>query len=457
MKNSSISRRRFLGKAATVGAAGIVVPSILTGCSSEPKPYKEVASGPWLDLAPDGPVLKAGLIGCGGRGSGAAQNFLDAGPNLQIAALGDTFKDRVESTRATLIKNRNHEVPADKCFVGFDAFQKVIDSGVDIIILATPPYFRPEHLAAAVAARKHIFAEKPVCVDPVGARSVMATALKAKELGLSIATGTQRRHQRDYVAAYTQVQAGAIGHIVAGNVYWNQNRLWHRDPDPSWSEMEWMIRNWVNWTWLSGDHIVEQHVHNIDIMNWFTNSHPVKATGFGSRLRRYTGDQYDNFSIDYIFENGMHFHSMCRQINGTPNNVSEMVFGSDGYVHTSDRKICAIYGKDNQMKWEFKDYAVDKEGKPTRNTKVSSSVQEHIDLVTAIRTGKPFNELENTANSTMTAIMGRISAYTGKDITWDEMMNSDLKLGPAVFDFGPVNIPKEVPVAGDAFVPEVKK
>jgi myo-inositol 2-dehydrogenase/D-chiro-inositol 1-dehydrogenase len=457
MKKSSISRRKFLGKAATVGAAGIVVPSILTGCSSEPKPYKEVASGPWLDKAPDGPVLKAGLIGCGGRGTGAAQNFLDAGSNLQITALGDTFKDKVESTRAILIKNKQNEVPEDKCFVGFDAFQKVIDSGVDIIILATPPFFRPEHLAAAVAARKHVFAEKPVCVDPTGARSVMATALKAKELGLSIVTGTQRRHQRDYVAAYQQVQAGAIGHIVGGNVYWNQNRLWHRDPDPSWSEMEWMIRNWVNWTWLSGDHIVEQHVHNIDIMNWFTGAHPVKATGFGSRLRRYTGDQYDNFSVDYIFENGMHFHSMCRQINGTSTNVAEMVFGSDGYVHTSDRNICAIYDKDNKLKWEFGEYVPDKEGKPTHNVKVSPSVQEHIELVTSIRTEKPFNELENTAISTLTAIMGRISAYTGKDTTWEEMMNSDLKLGPKVFELGPVDVPKDVPIAGEAYVPEEKK
>jgi len=342
------------------------------------------------------------------------------------------------------------------CFVGFDAFQKVLDSGVDVVILATPPYFRPEHLAAAVAARKHVFAEKPVCVDPTGARSVMATALKAKELGLSIVTGTQRRHQRDYVTAYQQVQAGAIGNIIGGNVYWNQSKLWHKDELKEWSEMEWMIRNWVNWTWLSGDHIVEQHVHNIDIMNWFTGMHPVKATGFGSRLRRVTGDQYDNFSVDFSFENGMHFHSMCRQINGTSGNVAELVFGSDGYIHTSDRKICAIYDKNNQLKWEYGDYVPDKDGKPTHNVKVSPSVQEHIELVNAIRTDTPFNELENTAISTMTAIMGRVSAYTGKDVTWEEMMNSDLKLGPKVFEFGPVDIPKEVPIAGEAYNPDKK-
>jgi len=458
MKKSGISRRKFLGSAAAVSAAGLVAPVIITGCSSgKEKVFKPVPEGAWLDQAPDGPVLKAGLIGCGGRGTGAAQNFLDAGPNLKVTALGDTFRDKVQSTRETLIKNKNNEVPEENCFVGFDAFQKVIDSGVDVVILATPPYFRPEHLAAAVAARKHVFAEKPVCVDPQGARSVMATALKAKELGISIATGTQRRHQRDYNAAYQQVKAGAIGHIVSGNVYWNQNRLWHRDNQPEWSEMEWMIRNWVNWTWLSGDHIVEQHVHNIDVMNWFTGMHPVKATAFGSRLRRYTGDQYDNFSVDYVFENGMHFHSMCRQINGCSGNNGEMVFGSEGYVHTADRNICAIFDKNNQKVWEYEGYVPDKEGKPTHNVKVSPSVQEHVDLVNAIRTNVPFNELENTAVSTLTAIMGRISAYTGKDTTWEEMMNSDLKLGPEVFAFGPVDIPKEVPVAGEAFVPEVKK
>jgi myo-inositol 2-dehydrogenase/D-chiro-inositol 1-dehydrogenase len=456
MKKSEISRRKFLGNAATVGVVGAVVPSILASCAGGGEQKKSVPSVKWLDQAPDGKVLKAGLIGCGGRGTGAAMNFIDAGPNLQITALGDTFKDKVDATRASILKQRKQEVPESNCFVGFDAFQKVIDSGVDVVILATPPFFRPEHLAAAVAAKKHIFAEKPVCVDPTGARSVMATALKAKELGLSIVTGTQRRHQRDYVAAWQQIQAGAIGNIVSGNIYWNGGKLWHRELDKSWSEMEWMIRNWVNWCWLSGDHIVEQHVHNIDVMNWFTGSHPVKATGMGARHRRVTGDQFDNFSVDYVFENGMHFHSMCRQINGTPSNVSELVFGSDGYVHTSDRKICAIYDKDGKVKWEFGEYVPDKDGKPTRNVKVSSSVQEHIELVTAIRTDKPFNELENTANSTLTAIMGRVSAYTGKDTTWEEMMNSDMKMGPKVFVMGPVDVPKEVPIPGEAYKPEKK-
>jgi myo-inositol 2-dehydrogenase / D-chiro-inositol 1-dehydrogenase len=446
MKNSSISRRNFLGKAAVAGVAGVVAPAIITSCARETK--KVVAVPTMLDQAPDGPVLKAGVIGCGGRGTGAALNFLSAGPNLQIIALGDTFKDRVDQCRETIKKEKGQDVPVENCFVGFDAYQKVLEAGVDLVILATPPFFRPEHLKAAVEAKKHIFAEKPVCVDPVGARSVMATAEKAKGMELCIATGTQRRHQRDYVSTWQQVAQGEIGDVVGGNVWWNGGKLWHRDPNASWSEMEYMIRNWVNWSWLSGDHIVEQHVHNLDVMNWFTGSHPVKAVGFGSRLRRVTGDQYDNFSVDYTFENGIHVHSMCRQINGCVNNVSERMQGSKGSTNCRN-SIVDIKGAET---WKYQ-YPLDKDGKPTNNVSVDPYVQEHIDLITAIRTGKTFNELENTAISTMTAIMGRISAYTGKETTYEEMMNSDLKLGPKVFTFGPVDVPKEVPVAGLAYEP----
>jgi myo-inositol 2-dehydrogenase/D-chiro-inositol 1-dehydrogenase len=446
MKKSSISRRNFLGKAATVGVAGVVVPTIITSCARETK--KVVAVPTMLDQAPDGPVLKAGVIGCGGRGTGAANNFLSAGPNLQIVALGDTFQDRIDTCRASILKQHQQDVPLENCFVGFDAYQKVIDAGVDIIILATPPFFRPDHLAAAIAAKKHVFAEKPVCVDPVGARSVMATGEKAKGSGLCIVTGTQRRHQRDYVANWQQVAQGAMGDIVGGNVYWNGGKLWHRDNNPAWSEMEWMIRDWVNWTWLSGDHIVEQHVHNLDVMNWFTGTHPVKAVGMGSRLRRVTGDQYDNFSIDYTFENGTHVHSMCRQINGCANSVSERLQGTKGSTNCQN-SILDLAG--NEI-WKF-EYPLDAEGQPARGEMVDPYVQEHIDLVTAIRGNTTINEAENTAISTMVAIMGRISAYTGKETTFEEMMNSDLKLGPKVFEWGPVDIDKSVPIAGLAYDP----
>jgi predicted dehydrogenase len=448
MKKSSISRRNFLGKAATVGVAGVVAPAIITSCAREAK--KKVVEVPlMLETAPDGPVLKAGVIGCGGRGSGAAIDFLNAGPNLQIVALGDILKDRVDQCKARLEKEKQVIVPEEMCFSGFDAYQKVIDAGVDLIITATPPFFRPEHFAAAVSARKHVFMEKPVCVDPVGARSIMATAEKAKGMELSVVTGTQRRHQLDYVAAWQQVQQGLIGDIVGGNIWWNGGKLWHRDPNPMWSEMEYMIRDWVNWCWLSGDHIVEQHVHNIDVMNWFTGSHPIKAVGMGSRQRRVTGDQFDNFSVDFEFEDGRHFHSMCRQINGCANNVSERLQGTKGATNCQS----TIWDLAGNEIWKYP-YVTDAEGKVDRS-KIRPYVQEHIDLVTAIRTGKPINEAENTAISTLIAIMGRVSSYTGKEVTYEEMMNSDMKLGPTVFAFGPVDIPKEVPVAGLAYVPPV--
>jgi len=442
MNESSISRRNFFGKAASAGVAGMVIPQILSGCAGESKKIVELPV--MLDKAPDGPVLKAGLIGCGGRGTGAAMNFLNAGPNLKIVALGDLFKDRLDSCREKLIKEKGQEIPMEKCFLGFDAFQKVIEAGVDIVILATPPHFRPAHMAAAIQAKKHVFAEKPVCVDPVGARSIMVTAKMAKQMDLSIVTGTQRRHGRTYVATWQQIAQGAIGEITGGNVYWNGGRMWNREPNPDWSEMEYMIRDWYNWRWLSGDHIVEQHVHNLDVMNWFTGSHPVKAVGFGSRLRRVTGDQYDNFSVDFTFENGIHFHSMCRQMDGCGNNISELIQGTKGSTNCED----TIWDLKGNKIWEY-GYPIGKDGKPDKSP-FDAYGQEHRDLVTAIRTGKPIIEAENTAISTLVAIMGRVSAYTGKEVTFEQMMNSDLKLGPKVYALGLVDIPKEVPIPGVA-------
>jgi len=360
--------------------------------------------------------------------------------------LGDLFEDRLNSAKDKLLKKKQNEVAEDHCFLGFDAYEKVLDSGVDLVILATPPHFRPMQFEAAVKAGKHVFMEKPVAVDPVGARSIMATGKKAEGMGLCVVAGTQRRHQRDYLKTYEQVLNGEIGDIVSATCYWNGGKLWHKNLKEGWSDMEWSIRNWVNWIWLSGDHIVEQHVHNLDVINWFSGKHPVKALGFGSRQRRITGDQYDNFSVDFVFDNDMHNHSMCRQINGCTNSVSEYIRGTEGY--TNCRNV--IMNPDKTKKWEF-DYGTDENGDKLTRVKISPYVQEHIDLVTSIRNAKPINTAEATAISTMTAIMGRISAYTGKEITWDEMMNSDLKLGPKIFVFGPVDVPKEVPIPGKAW------
>ncbi len=436
--SSKFNRRDFL----TVGA--VATTGLIVGCSVAGDKRRTMSAKKFVDQAPDGKVLKAGLIGCGGRGTGAAINFLSAGPNLKIHALGDVFQDRIDNCKKKILDEKQETVTDENCFVGFDAYEKVIDSGADVIILATPPHFRPMQFAAAIEARKNVFMEKPVAVDPVGARSIITSSKKAEALGLVVGTGTQRRHQRDYVATYKEIYEGAIGEIVSANCYWNQNQLWYRNPRPEWSEMEYMVRDWVNWTWLSGDHIVEQHVHNIDVINWFSEKHPTKAVGFGSRHRRVTGDQYDNFSIDFEYDNGMHLHSMSRQIDGCASNVSENVAGTKGYSNCRNK----IFDSKGEVIWEYKYPQVEGEEKNDR-VKVSPYVQEHIDLVKAIRENKPYVEAENTAVSTMCAIMGRMSAYSGKEVTWDEVMNSDLRLGPDTYSLGKVNIDKSIPVPGE--------
>jgi len=452
MSENNFSRRRFLTGAAMVGAASAMGVGTITSCSSgggegssagvsydwEPREYN---FPPMLDEVPAGTELKAGVIGCGGRGTGAAINFLEAGGStVTITALGDVFQDRLDSCRDKIKNEKGVEVPAENCFVGFDAFEKVIDSGVDIVILATPPKFRPEQFAAAVKARKHVFMEKPVAVDTAGVRQVLAAAKMADSLGLKVVTGTQRRHQHKYQSIYKELSNNAIGRLVTAEVYWNGGQLWYRDKNPNWSEMEWMIRDWVNWCWLSGDHIVEQHVHNIDVANWFFGKHPVKALGFGSRQRRPTGDQYDNFAVDFIFDDDRHVLSTCRQINGCSNAVNELFHGTKGHSFTSQGGTAKITDLQGNELFAFEDH------------ETSPYVQEHKNLITCIRQNTPFNEAEETANSVMTAIMGRVSAYTGKQVTWDEMMNSDMKLGPDTYIMGDIGFIKNasVPVPGSA-------
>jgi predicted dehydrogenase len=445
MNNTNFSRRDFLNSAVALGAAGTMGTGLVTSCipaAGEDNIFgykkRDLNLPPLLDTAPDGVELKAGVIGCGGRGTGAAMNFLDAGNGLTIGALGDVFQDRLDACRERIKTQKNIEVPEDKCFVGFDAYEKVIDSDVDIVILACPPKFRAKHFEAAVKARKHIFMEKPVAVDPVGVRSVISTAKMAEPLGIKIVTGTHKRHNKSFCKLLQRVNENAIGEIISANIYFNMQQLWYRENNPEWSEMEWMIRDWVNWCWLSGDHIVEQHVHNIDIANWFFGTHPVKALGFGSRHRRRTGDQYDNFSVDYTFDDGRQMHSMCRQINGTDGLVSEIFHGTKGIATTDDWNSPKILDRQGNIL------------ETIEKAKTGGHTQEHIDLVTCIRNDVPRNEAEETAISTAVAIMGRVSAYTGKEVTYEEIMNSDLKLGPDIFVMGDVGIIKNagVPVPG---------
>jgi predicted dehydrogenase len=445
MKNpENQSRRKFIESTAAIGALGALGVSMLSSCKTQPKLAKESAKS-FLDAAPDGQPLKAGVIGCGGRGSGAAVNFLDAGNDLSITAVADVFQDRLDGIRKKLKDQRDVEIADENVFLGFDAYKRLLETDVDVVILATPPYFRPEQFQAAVDARKHIFMEKPVAVDPVGARMIMAASKQAEAAGLCVVTGTQRRHARDYNDIYEYVKGGSIGDIVSTNVNWNQSKLWHREKQPAWTEMEYMIRDWVNWTWLSGDHIVEQHIHNIDVSNWFTGKVPVKATGVGSRQRRLTGDCYDNFSIDFVYEGEVHMHSMCRQINDCANFVGQSVRGTHGYTNTVD----TIWNPDGTVMYEF-DYPADENGEKSRKNLLAEMIQEHIHLVEAIRTGNQIVQAEETAKSTLTAIMGREAAYTGKILTWEEMMSSDLKLGPEKLEMGPVDLEYLVPKPGTA-------
>ena len=452
-KENSISRRSFLKSSAMAGALGAIgtgsAAGILTSCdggskTNALKPLKEPGTYyiPELpDLATDGQELKAGVIGCGGRGSGAAFNFLNAANGVTIVALGDTFQEKVDDLAEKLKKDKNIDIPADKRFVGLDAYKQVIDSGVDVVIIATPPVFRPLHFQYATEKGKHSFLEKPICVDPVGYRTIMATAKQADAKNLRVITGTQRHHQRPYVESYKKIMEGTIGEITGGTVYWNQNMLWFRERQKDWNDCEFMIKDWVNWKWLSGDHIVEQHVHNIDVFTWFSGLKPVKAVGFGSRHRRITGDQYDNFSIDFTMENGIHMHSMCRQIDGCVNNVSEFIQGTKGSWDSSTMEIKDLAGN---VVWKY-----DLEAEKANFKQNDPYTLEHVNWINSIRGNKPLQQASETAIANMAAIMGRESAYSGAEMTWDAMTASPLDYTPKDLNLGKMDMSTfTVPVPG---------
>ena len=440
-KPKSRSRREFIEGAAALGVLGAIGTGyLMSSCSSSGSGYEMPA---FPDTAPDGPPLKAGLIGCGSRGTGAAFNFIDAGPNLEITALGDVFRDRVDGCRKSLKEQRGVDIPDKNCFVGFDAYQRVIDSGVDVILEASLAYCRPLHFEAAVQARKHVFLEKPAGVDPVGIRSVLASGRMAESAGLVVISGTQRRHQRDHVKTFSMLKNGAIGDLVSAKCFYNIGAPPFVRRQPGWSDMEAMIRNRGNWNWLTGDLIVNLLVHNIDNLNWFFEKHPVRATGFGGRHHRPSGDMYDFFSVDYVFDDQRHYQAMGRQMDGCTNNIGQMIYGTKGYTNCQNR----IWDYDGNITWEYS-YPHDQEGRPMTRDLISPYDQEIINMVTAIRTNNPVNETEGLAYSTLTGIMGRESAYSGLDVSWEEMMNSGLKLGPETYSMGPVSIPPVSPVPG---------
>ncbi|NLS98240.1 MAG: Gfo/Idh/MocA family oxidoreductase [Planctomycetaceae bacterium] len=425
----NVSRRRFLQTSAALAGATAMT-------------QLRTAHGAGADALGE---VRIGLVGCGGRGTGALLDALGAATkviypqlgyhtedvaegasvekkDIKVAALADLFPDRLEQCKKQ-IEKLGINVPANRCFTGFDACGQLLAlSDVNYVILATPPRFRAEQLEAAVKAGKHVFMEKPVAVDVPGVLTVMAAGEAAREKGLGIAAGTQRRHLKDYQETIQRIRDGAIGEIVYARCYWNGGEIWVIPREEGWSDIEWQIRNWNYFTWLSGDHYVEQHVHNLDIMNWVFGTHPVKAiSGIGGRQVRtaeVNGYIFDHFAVEFEYPDGQRMFSQARQINGCQNKVEEAVVGTQGESNCRD---WIVSGGD---RWRF------------RGEKVNPYRQEHEDLIASVRAGEPINEAQAIAEATMTGILGREAAYSGKEISWEEAMKSTTRLGPEKLQFG---------------------
>src|ERR1017187_8105987 len=406
MPNDASSRRSFLTSAMTGAAAfTIVKPELVRGAGNE--------------------KLKAGLIGAGGRATQAVQNILTGCDNVELVAVADVFQDRLGESLRKLkalppaLADRV-KVDAEPHCVGFDAYKKVIESGVDIVMLATYPAYRPMHFEAAVEAKKHIFCEKPFGTDPVNLRRFMAAAKKSEELKLTVKSGAQRRSQTWYLDQHKRLKDGEIGDIQALYAYWegtpvlNFNSFPNKKRDPKWGDMEFQHRNWYSFVWVSGDQIVEQHLHNIDTCNWFMGTHPVEAVASGGaawrpREEEY-GNIYDHLSTDFAYANGVHMASYCRQYQGqgVASYQTERIAGSKGVIDSSQR----------------------------HDAPLNPYVQEHIDMVNSILgKGPHINEAMAVAESTMTCLMGREAAYSGRKVTWEMMMNSQQDLLPKSFDY----------------------
>jgi predicted dehydrogenase len=378
-------------------------------------------------------VIKIGLIGCGSRGTGAAVNALRADRTVKLIAMGDAFRDRLERSLASLRREEGLgsriEVPEERQFVGFDAYRQVIGSGVDVVLLCTPPHFRPLHLRAAIQANKHVFAEKPVAVDAPGVRSVLATCEEARRRRLSVVSGLCLRYSRAYREMIRRLHDGAAGEIVALQANDLRGPIWvHRRQD-EWSDMECQMRNWYYFTWLSGDFNVEQHVHNLDVCAWvMRNQYPVKAVGLGGRqvrTGREFGNIYDHFSVVYEYANGVKLFSHTRQMESCQGDITVYALGSRGNAHISERRQ-AITGP---AAWQL------------RGRDNDFYQAEHEELFASIRSGQPINNGEYMAKSTLLAILGRMAAYTGQEITWEQAFHSREDLTPARYEWGRLATP----------------
>lgn len=406
------TRRRFLegSSVAVVGSlAALALPQAVHAAGSD--------------------LLKVGLIGCGGRGSGAAAQALKADMNVKLWAMADAFDDRVQSSLKSLENveglDGKLDVPPERRFVGFEAYREVI-ACCDVVLLCSPPQFRPMHLKAAVDAGKHVFAEKPCAVDAPGVRSVLASCIEAKKKGLSVVSGLCLRYDNSFRETIGRIHEGAVGqiHTLQANDY--RGGIWVKPRQPDWSDMTWQMQNWYYFTWLSGDFNVEQHVHFLDVCAWaMKDEYPVKAIGMGGRAVR-TGPEFgqifDHFSVTYEWADGAKLYSNCRQQSGCKNDLSAHVVGSKGRAQLMERKRGMVI-KSDSGEWVFSG--------PENNL----YQQEHDELFAGIRAGKPINNGEYMAKSTLLAIMGRMAAYTGQEITWDMALNSQEDLSPPRYDW----------------------
>ena len=371
-------------------------------------------------------TLRIALIGCGGRGSGAADQALSTSGGVKLVAMADAFEDKLQGSLGNLKKQHSDrvEVPKERQFVGFDAYKQAIALS-DVVVLATPPGFRPIHFEEAVKQGKHVFMEKPVATDAAGVRRVLAAAEEAKKKNLKVGVGLQRHHQLGYIETLNRLWDGAIGDITSMRCYWNGTTPWvhpraelEKQQGRKLTEMEYQMRNWYYFVWICGDHIVEQHIHNLDVINWVKKSHPIRAHGMGGvevRKGPDYGEIFDHHAVEFEYADGSRCYSQCRHINGCWSDVSEHAVGTKGAVDISGHTIRG------ENAWRF------------RGGGKNPYQQEHDDLFEAIRNNKPYSEAEFGAHSTMTAIFGRMATYSGKVIEWDAAINSKLSVMPESF------------------------
>lgn len=389
--------------------------------------------------------LKLALIGCGGRGTGAANQALEADPNVELIAMSDLFEDRLTSSFSSLMEKYEGtgkmNVPDTQKFIGFDGFQKAIDLA-DVVILTTPPGFRPYHFEYAIQKGKHVFMEKPVATDAPGIRKVLEVARIADEKGLNVVVGLQRRYQDNYIRTLQQLKEGAIGKIRSGQVYWNNDGVWVRPRKPGQTELQYQMDNWYYFNWVCGDHILEQHIHNIDVANWFIGEYPVSAQGMGGRQVRTGpdhGEIFDHHFVEFTYPSGAVVASQCRHQPGTMSRVGEQFQGTQGTVETNDAGVARL---------------LDLEGRETAtisNPEGHNPYQEeHNQLFASIRAGGHINNAYYGAHSTLTAIMGRMATYSGQIITWEQALHSNLQLMPSVVNWE--TIPPSLPDAQGRYV-----